>query len=372
MATLANINVALTASTRGFQAGVSRAQRMVGKLRGGLNAAFMGLRGLGGVVAGALSIRSIQRANDEWINMRNQIGAITGKGQEQEDAMGGLFRAAQRSRAPMDALVETFQKFGIANDVLGFSNDELIRMTETAAKLGVVGGTSSEAMSNALRQMGQGLAAGVLRAEEFNSMVENMPMLVQELGKEMGLSMGQFRASVLSGTMTAERLATALLGLSARADQMFGQTDVTVAQKMTQIQNSWRGLIGAISDANVTGNLFGDMLERIRISLDFLTDAINKPQQALEDLRLTWSAFKRDFADLFDFFKTIGNNPLTRVGAFAAEQFMDRNAQANRFVGPENPLFGKNLEEKNSAAIVEQLKELNKNLSNQNLAGSFS
>ena len=63
-------------------------------------------------------------------------------------------------------------------------------------------------MANALRQFGQSISSGVVRAEEFNSILEQMPELARQIAAGMGVSIGELRQLMLDGKLTAEMLST--------------------------------------------------------------------------------------------------------------------------------------------------------------------
>ncbi|WP_434083066.1 tape measure protein [Cronobacter malonaticus] len=63
----------------------------------------------------------------------------------------------------------------------GATNSQILSLTDTLQKIGTIGGSSAEEMSNALRQFGQSIAGGVVRAEEFNSILEQMPELARQI-----------------------------------------------------------------------------------------------------------------------------------------------------------------------------------------------
>ncbi|MBQ4756048.1 tape measure protein, partial [Escherichia coli] len=86
----------------------------------------------------------------------------------------------------------------------GVTNNQILFLTDTLQKIGRVGGSSAEEMANALRQFGQSIDGGTVRAEEFNSVVENMPELARQMAAGMGLSVGQLRQTVLEGKVAAQ------------------------------------------------------------------------------------------------------------------------------------------------------------------------
>ncbi|WP_366544424.1 tape measure protein, partial [Salmonella enterica] len=69
----------------------------------------------------------------------------------------------------------------------GASNGQILQLTDTLQKIGKIGGSSTQEMANALRQFGQSIASGTVRAQEFNSIVEQMPELARQIAAGMGI-----------------------------------------------------------------------------------------------------------------------------------------------------------------------------------------
>lgn len=373
MANVASISVSLVAKTSQFAKGLKSVSGSLRRFRRGVNNAFGSLAGLGGLVASALSVRSIIEAVDGWTNMNNRIRTVTGAGMALAETQKDIFKASKRSRAGVEEFADTFARIGIANDTLGLTNEEMIRLTETAFKLGVVGGASQQEIARSLVQMTQSFAGGVVRAEEFNSMIEGTPLLVKNVARELGVTAGQLRMMVNSGQLGADRFARALLAASDDADRAFAATTTTIGQQFTMIRNEWLRLVGTISESGATGNVFGEFLSKVIQSLDFLTASILAPKEALEDFRRTMqfmldNVFPDWVKTIMDFLGRFLEFSITGLGI---PDFVDRNVQSSRFVGSKNPLAGLDLEEKNSTKILEELRKIHGGLSNQVLEGSF-
>ena len=117
------------------------------------------------------------------------------------------------------------------------SNDEAIAFAEQLNKLYKIGGASLEQQKAGTLQITQALASGVLRGDEFNSMMENAPLVAQKLAKHLGVSVGQLRAMAKDGQLTGDTLKNALLGSAVETNAEFAKMPMTFADMMTQIGN---------------------------------------------------------------------------------------------------------------------------------------
>ena len=117
------------------------------------------------------------------------------------------------------------------------SNDEAIAFAEQLNKLYKIGGASLEQQKAGTLQITQALASGVLRGDEFNSMMENAPLVAQKLARHLGVSVGQLRGMAKDGQLTGDILKSALLGSAVETNAEFAKMPMTFADMMIQIGN---------------------------------------------------------------------------------------------------------------------------------------
>jgi len=203
MATIGNINVAITASTKGLDKGIGDAKRKLstfgdkqretqraagggGGRRGGGGLGLGATGGFIGTVVSALGIKQLADAADEWTGLNNRVKIVTDGIGEQESAVKGLFGVAKRARVSVSAVAATFQKFALINRTVSVTNEQTLRMVETLAKLGGIGGQTTESINQGLRQLSQGFGKNKLDGDELRSVIENLLPVAQELAKELG------------------------------------------------------------------------------------------------------------------------------------------------------------------------------------------
>ena len=126
---------------------------------------------LGIALAGMVTVSTlmaIQRMSEEFVLLQSRIGRLSGSTEEAVITYSRLTDIARRTGATLGDTVKLWEALNFTLKDLGGNNDQVIRFTETLQKIGAIGGNSAEEMSNALRQLGQALAGGVVRGEEFN------------------------------------------------------------------------------------------------------------------------------------------------------------------------------------------------------------
>ena len=130
-------------------------------------------------ISGALAVDRVIKYADAWTVVGNKVTNYLKDGQNLVDVQNAIFKVAQDSSTPLQAVATLYGRLEPATKGLINSGDELIKITETINKAFVVSGATSEEASNAIVQLSQALGAGALRSEEFNSVNEQGPRIMQ-------------------------------------------------------------------------------------------------------------------------------------------------------------------------------------------------
>ncbi len=209
-------------------------------------------RSLGPAVAGMITIESLRRTqqlSEEYTRLQARVERISTSAGAAAIAYSQLNDIARRSGSGLGETVRLWEALDRSLGDLGANDAQILRLTDTLQKIGTVGGSSAEEMNNALRQLGQGLASGVIRAEEFNSVLEGMPELAMQIAKGLGVPFKDLRQLMLDGKLTAEDVLTSLQNRAFDVDREFAKLPRTVAQAGSALRND---LGGALSELDKT------------------------------------------------------------------------------------------------------------------------
>jgi tape measure domain-containing protein len=246
------INVKIGADTSSLEKGVETAKKDLGSLDKSAKGAKSSLGGLslyakaGALALGAMAVKGALVA-DNFGRLETRIRTATSSTAEFNTAMDGLYKSAQNSGVALEGTVAAFQNIYASAQEIGKTTEDTIKFVDTFQKLGVIGGASTTEINNSLRQTSQAIAGGVLRAEEFNSIVENTPAVARAIAEGMSLTVGQLRNAVLEGRVLSEDVFNALNSQSEQVNKKFEQMPLTLEQAGTSLINS----IGtALSDIN--------------------------------------------------------------------------------------------------------------------------
>lgn len=171
----------------------------------------------------------------------------------------GIIQISNRTGMSVQSTGKLWESLKASLQDTSATSQQVLQLTDSLQKIGRIGGSSSDEMSNALRQLGQSLTGGIVRAEEYNSVLENMPEVWRRVAKQMGISMGELRARMLDGKLTAEDVTNAILAGAEGIEKDFAKLPTTTDQAFNELKNNFDLLIDTlnqtlgVSDLVVTG-----------------------------------------------------------------------------------------------------------------------
>lgn len=225
-------------------------------------------------VAVAFAVRPLIKYSDEFKNLQNQLRLVTKGTKNLADVTQELFEVSQRSRTNLSATGDLYTKLARSTEELGISQRELIRITETINKSFAVSGATAQEAENAIKQLGQGLSAGALRGDEFNSVAEQAPGILRAVAAETGKTVGELREFAAEGKITTELLVSALQNYAGVVDGEFNQANITISQSTTLVENSFIRLVGVFDDVLSAGSGVSSVLVDISNAIDSLSDGV--------------------------------------------------------------------------------------------------
>lgn len=193
--------------------------------------AIQALRQMANLMSGLI------KSGDDYIQTMARLKTIEDGSKTGQELQDSIMAAAQRSRTGFGIMADSVAKLRSQAGEAFKSNDEAIAFAEQLNKLYKIGGASLEQQKAGTLQITQALASGVLRGDEFNSMMENAPLVAQKLARHLGVSVGQLRAMAKDGQLTGDTLKNALLGSAVETNAEFAKMPMTFADMMTQVGN---------------------------------------------------------------------------------------------------------------------------------------
>jgi len=286
--------IRIVVDSTGVVRGVSQAKkplddldRKTKKTTKGLSTGFKAAAA--GVVAfaAALGAREIFQAVDAFQGLQNRLRIVTDSTEELASVQKSLFEISQDTRTGFEAIASLYGSAAIAADELGASTEQLLRLTEISGKALAIQGSSAQESRGALRQLSQSFSSGIVRAEEFNSILEGAFPIAQAAARgfgEAGISVGELRKRVTEGQVSSTEFFDAIIKGGEGIDEQFEKTEVTLGQAITTIQNSFLNLVGSLNATSGAGEGLAGILIGVSDAIDDLTLAFTGTLQPEDEL----------------------------------------------------------------------------------------
>mgnify|MGYP000948601540 CR=1 FL=1 len=236
-----------SASTRAANEQAAAGQKVAGSLEGvQQRLSAIGKLAVGGVLgAGSLNfLRGVTATADAFNNLRARMQLVTGEGPALDAALLSVQEIALRTGASLENTGTLFTRVLSAGREMGLAQADALRLTESINQAVAISGASAAASDAAITQLIQGLQSGVLRGEEFNSVVEQSPRLAQALADGMGVARSELRGLAQDGKISAETVIQALQSQADVLEREFGQLPQTVGRAVENLNTAWSVFVG--------------------------------------------------------------------------------------------------------------------------------
>ncbi|HBM9260785.1 TPA: tape measure protein [Citrobacter freundii] len=249
-----------------------------------------------GAIAASIVVdwgRAFLVAADNMSQLNARIERLTGSAATASQTMQSLMRISSATGGSLQDTAKLWETLSTALRDTGATNGQIIQLTETLQKIGRIGGSSSEEMANALRQFGQSISSGTIRAEEFNSILEQMPELARQIAAGIGVSIGELRQLMLDGKLTAEDALNAIQKQTGSVNAEFEKLPRTLSQANTALTNSFLSMIDSVNQATGASSGLVAIIDSMTAALDRLVGKAASADAQISDLNSTAEMFTR-------------------------------------------------------------------------------
>lgn len=249
-----------------------------------------------GAIAASLVVdwgKAFLVAADNMSQLNARIERLTGSAAAASQTMQSLMRISSSTGGSLQDTTKLWETLSTALRDTGATNGQIIQLTETLQKIGRIGGSSSEEMATALRQFGQSISSGTVMAEEFNSILEQMPELARQIAAGMGVSIGELRQLMLDGKLTAEDALNAIHKQTGSVNAEFEKLPRTLSQANTALTNSFLSMIDSVNQATGASSGLVAIIDSMSAALDRLVGKAASADAQISDLNSTAEMFTR-------------------------------------------------------------------------------
>ncbi|MCG6541751.1 phage tail tape measure protein [Pseudomonas sp. KSR10] len=280
-------------ATRGIDKQLSKIDSAFDRVGLGAGKLTAAARAVAPAMAALVTIEGLRRArqlSEEFTLLEARVRRLGGGTAEAAVTYARLAEISGRTGVSLADTVKLWESLTGTLQEMGATDAQVVRLAETLQKIGTIGGSSSEEVSSALRQLGQGLAGGVIRAEEFNSVIEGMPELGREIARGLGVPFGELRQLMLDGKLTAEAVLGAIQSRAGDVDREFAKLPRTVDQASNALTTNFGRAVAdldkAIGGSKNLAWLIDKLATGIRLQAGDLTDLERLNELTTERARL--------------------------------------------------------------------------------------
>ncbi|MBK0000286.1 tape measure protein [Erwinia sp. S38] len=265
------------AALNGMGGNMGRLEANVNRTERAADSASRSMSKLGAVASGlvaALSIQQVGAYADAWTVLNNKVANSVKQGEQQAEVMQRVFDISQATQSSLNGTATLYARLERGTRLLNTSSADLAKLTTIINQGFAISGATTQEAENAIFQLSQGLAAGALRGEEFNSVSEQGSRLMIALADSLGVSLGELRAMAAQGKLTNEVIVNGLLSQGDAIGKEFAKTTVTISQGLLVAGNNITKFFGENSTVKAFSAAFRDSVIAISSNMDLLSTAL--------------------------------------------------------------------------------------------------
>nr|DAV90913.1 MAG TPA: tail length tape measure protein [Caudoviricetes sp.] len=253
-----------------LEASVNRTERSIGSMERTMSS----LSGVAKGLFAALSVQQVASYADAWTELNNKVANSVRTGETQTEVMQRIFDVSQATQSSLNGTATLYARLERGTRAYNTSAEDLVRLTTIINQGFAVSGATAQEAENAIIQLSQGIASGVLRGEEFNSVSEQGSRLMVALADSMGVSIGQLRAMAAQGQLTTDVVVKGLLSQGDAIGKEFANTTVSIAKGLQVAGNNVTKFFGENSTVKSFAAGFRDSVITISENLETLSGAL--------------------------------------------------------------------------------------------------
>lgn len=216
---------------------------------GKASAAAGGLGKIGSVLAGFASLsfaKSMLDTADAMQSINAQVRQVVSSESEYLAVQRQLLDVANNTRASLESTANLYVSTSRALKDYGYTQQEILTFTEATNNAMAIGGVQAQQQAAALMQLSQALGSGVLQGDEFKSIAEAAPILLDTIAEYMGKSRAEIKKLGSEGQLTADVIFKAISGASEKFGEQAAKMPMTMGQALTVFSNNWQSMVSKL------------------------------------------------------------------------------------------------------------------------------
>lgn len=247
-----------------------QSSRSAGRFEGALNK-------VGVAIAAAFTIDAAKKLiaiGDEMVTLQARIARLSPSIDVAKETLASLSAIAAQTGNSLSETERLWESLTTALKETGATNSQILGLTSTLQKIGTIGGSSTEEMANALRQFGQSISGGIVRADEFNSILEQMPELARQIAAGLGIPFGDLRKRMLEGKLTAQDALNAIQRQSQSVNEEFDKMPVSIDRAKNSLDVAFKNAINDLNQAIGLTTTLAGLMQSVADNLNYFNNNV--------------------------------------------------------------------------------------------------
>lgn len=247
-----------------------QSSRSAGRFEGALNK-------VGVAIAAAFTIDAAKKLiaiGDEMVTLQARIARLSPSIDVAKETLSSLSAIAAQTGNSLSETERLWESLTTALKETGATNSQILMLTSTLQKIGTIGGSSTEEMANALRQFGQSISGGIVRADEFNSILEQMPELARQIAAGLGIPFGDLRKRMLEGKLTAQDALNAIQRQSQSVNEEFDKMPVSIDRAKNSLDVAFKNAINDLNQAIGLTTTLAGLMQSVADNLNYYNNNV--------------------------------------------------------------------------------------------------
>ncbi|SXP10372.1 phage tape measure protein [Klebsiella pneumoniae] len=247
-----------------------QSSRSAGRFEGALNK-------VGVAIAAAFTIDAAKKLiaiGDEMVTLQARIARLSPSIDVAKETLASLSAIAAQTGNSLSETERLWESLTTALKETGATNSQILVLTSTLQKIGTIGGSSTEEMANALRQFGQSISGGIVRADEFNSILEQMPELARQIAAGLGIPFGDLRKRMLEGKLTAQDALNAIQRQSQLVNEEFDKMPVSIDRAKNSLDVAFKNAINDLNQAIGLTTTLAGLMQSVADNLNYYNNNV--------------------------------------------------------------------------------------------------
>ena len=269
----------LEATSQELQQTEQSSKGVSGELQG-LKTGFNALTGALAALGIGTTAMEIAQTADEYKNLSGRISIAIGDHGNLQKAMDDVKNVAINTNSNLTATGDLYSRLTKIGQEMKWPQEQALALTETINKAIQVGGGSAASNEAAITQLNQALGSGVLRGDEFNSIMEQSPRLAQALADGLDVTTGKLREMAGEGKLTTDVITNALLSQSEAISAEFAKFPTTIGASIENLKTAWTVYIGEADAATGASAKVAEAIKFVAENLDTMVSTLTLAGQA--------------------------------------------------------------------------------------------